>query len=148
MEGEARDVARKHAALALKFQQSGDPPKLLLSGGELTVTIKGSGRGGPNQEYALALAIALDGRHNIFAIACDTDGADGGTGAIDDPAGAYISPETLSRAAKLGISSIRHLENNDSSAYFNALGDLIITGPTYTNVNDFRAIMVNNLLPK
>lgn len=148
LEGEARAVALEHAKLALEVQQRQDRPTLLLSGGELTVTIKGTGRGGPNQEYALALAITLNGRHNIFAIACDTDGADGGTGAIDDPAGAYISPETLGRANKLGISSIHHLENNDSSAYFNALDDLIITGPTYTNVNDFRAIMVNKSLSK
>ncbi len=146
IEGEAREVARAHAGLALELQQNGAKPTLLLSGGELTVTLEGKGRGGPNQEYALALAIALEGRHNIFAIACDTDGADGGTGALSDPAGAVISPETIERAAELGISPFNYLRNNDSFGLFSALGDLIVTGPTYTNVNDLRIIMVNSVL--
>ena len=146
IEGEARDIAAAHAELALKTALEQTKPTIILSGGELTVTMKGSGSGGPNQEYALALAIALNERHNICAIACDTDGADGGSGAADDPAGAFISPETIIRATKLGLISANYLKDNDSSSYFEALGDLIITGPSYTNVNDFRAIMVNKLL--
>jgi len=146
LEGEARTVAREQAALAVKLARSDSEPALLLSGGELTVTVTGGGRGGPNQEFALSLAIALNGAPNIDAIACDSDGADGGSGAVDDPAGARITPATIHRADGLGLSAVNHLENNDSTGFFEALNDLIFTGPTYTNVNDFRAIMVNGRL--
>ena len=117
---------------------SGDRPGLLLSGGETTVTVRGNGRGGPNTEFILALALALDGQPETRAIACDTDGIDGG----GDNAGAHISPDTLSRAAKAGLNAAAMLEDNDSYGFFTALGDLVITGPTLTNVNDFRAILI------
>jgi glycerate 2-kinase len=145
LEGEARDRAREHAQKALEMVQS-DRPAMLISGGELTVTIHGEGKGGPNQEYALTLAIALDGHPDIEAIAGDTDGADGGSGAATDPAGAIIGPNTLLRANAAGIDPSDHLMRNDSTSFFKALGDSIVTGPTYTNVNDFRAIMVNRKL--
>jgi len=142
VEGEARDVARAHAKLALAAAKPGT--KLaLLSGGELTVTVRGSGSGGPNQEYALALAIALNGAPGICAIAADTDGTDGGRGAADDPAGALALPDTLARANSLNISPQSCLENNDSTGFFRSLGDLVSTGPTQTNVNDFRAILID-----
>ena len=142
LEGEARDVARAHASLALAASAPG--AKLaLLSGGELTVTVRGSGSGGPNQEYALALALALDGAPGIVAIAADTDGTDGGRGAADDPAGAMVVPDTIQRAISLGIGALACLENNDSTAFFRAIGDLVATGPTQTNVNDFRAILID-----
>ncbi len=145
LEGEARSRAREHAEKALEMARSGRPA-MLISGGELTVTMRGNGRGGPNQEYALALAMALDGHPDIEAIACDTDGADGGAGAPDDPAGAIVLPDTLLRANAADTDPKDHLIRNDSSSFFNILGDLIVTGPTYTNVNDFRAIMVNRKL--
>ena len=145
LEGEARDRAREHATMALEMARSGRPA-MLISGGELTVTIHGDGQGGPNQEYALALAIALHGHPDIDAIACDTDGADGGSGALNDPAGAILGPETLLRANAAGIDPRDHLIRNDSTSFFKALDNLIATGPTYTNVNDFRAIMVNRKL--
>ena len=116
---------------------------LLLSGGELTVILRGKGRGGPNQEYALALALALDGAANIAAIAGDTDGTDGGVGWPDDPAGAFIDATTLSRASALGLDAARFLDENDSSGFFERLGDLLTPGPTCTNVNDLRAIFVD-----
>ena len=142
LEGEARDVARAHAKLALEAALPG--AKLaLLSGGELTVTVRGSGAGGPNQEYAPALAIALDGAPGITAIAADTDGTDGGRGAADDPAGAVVFPGTLARATAQGIDAVACLENNDSTGFFRSLGDLALTGPTQTNVNDFRAILID-----
>ncbi len=141
LEGEARRVATEHAALA-KQKQSLGKPALILSGGELTVTVKGDGRGGPNQEYALALALALGGAPGIHALAADTDGTDGGSGAADDPAGAIISPTTLARAASIGRDAATFLENNNSTAFFESLGDLLVSGPTQTNVNDFRAILV------
>ena len=118
-------------------------PVLLLSGGELTVTIRGNGRGGPNQEYALALAIALDGQKNIAAISGDTDGTDGGAGSSDDPAGAFVDETTLSRARSLGLDPARFLADNDSTGFFERLGDLLVPGPTCTNVNDLRAVLVD-----
>ena len=142
LEGEARDRAREHAEKALEMAKAGRPA-MLISGGELTVTIRGNGHGGPNQEYALALAMTLQGHPDIEAIACDTDGADGGSGALDDPAGAIVGPDTLLRAIAAGADPEIHLASNNSSSFFNILGDLVVTGPTYTNVNDFRAIMVN-----
>ena len=116
---------------------------VLLSGGELTVTIRGEGRGGPNQEYALALAIALDGARGIAAVAGDTDGTDGGAGSADDPAGALVDETTLARAARSGHDAAAFLERNDSTGFFDHLGDLLRPGPTYTNVNDFRAVLID-----
>jgi hydroxypyruvate reductase len=142
IEGEARDVAADHAAHALALQKAGRRA-VVLSGGELTVTIRGEGRGGPNQEYALALAMALNGAPGIAALAADTDGTDGGGGSADDPAGAAIDPTTLSRARALGLDPAVFLAENDSTGFFARLGDLVNTGPTCTNVNDFRAIVVD-----
>jgi hydroxypyruvate reductase len=142
IEGEARSVAAEHAERALSLQAQGRSA-VILSGGELTVTIRGRGRGGPNQEYALALAIALDGAPGIAALAGDTDGTDGGGGSADDPAGATIDPGTLARARALGLDPAAFLADNDSTAFFSRLGDLVMTGPTCTNVNDFRAIVVD-----
>ena len=134
LEGEARHLGQGHAALALR---SG--PGVLLSGGETTVTVNGKGgRGGRNCEYLLAMAIALDGVPGIHAIACDTDGIDG----TEDAAGASITPTTLNRAAKAGLDAQVMLDGHDSYSFFAELGDLIITGPTRTNVNDFRAILI------
>ena len=142
LEGEARDIARDHAELALAKSKPGT--KLaLLSGGELTVTVTGQGTGGPNQEYALALAIALNGASGISAIAADTDGTDGGRGAAEDPAGAVVFPDTIARAKAICIDPVAHLENNDSTGFFRSLDDLVTTGPTQTNVNDFRAILID-----
>jgi hydroxypyruvate reductase len=115
----------------------------ILSGGELTVTLKGGGRGGPNQEYALALAIHLAGARGIAAMAADTDGTDGGRGQPDDPAGAFIDDTTLIRAKGLGLDPAAFLADNDSTGFFNAIGDLFVPGPTFTNVTDFRAILVD-----
>jgi hydroxypyruvate reductase len=142
IEGEARDVARDHAARALEIQSRGGRAAI-LSGGELTVTIRGKGRGGPNQEYALALALALNGAPGIAALAGDTDGTDGGGGTASDPAGARIGPDTLSHARKLGLDPAQFLADNDSTGFFERIGDLVETGPTCTNVNDFRAILVD-----
>jgi hydroxypyruvate reductase len=111
----------------------------LISGGELTVTVRGAGRGGRCTAFLLGLALDLDGRDGIEAIACDTDGIDG----TEDNAGALITPDTLSRAAALGLSPRRMLEDNDSYTLFARLGDLVVTGPTRTNVNDYRAILVS-----
>jgi hydroxypyruvate reductase len=116
---------------------------VILSGGELTVTMRGQGRGGPNQEYALALAMALGGAPGIAALAGDTDGADGGGGSPDDPAGAIIDDTTIARATGLGLDPAAFLADNDSTGFFSRLGDLVTTGPTRTNVNDFRAIVVD-----
>jgi len=141
LEGEARDVARAHAALAREMQARlapGAAPVLLMSGGELTVTRQGDGVGGPNAEYALALALALDGAAGIHAIACDTDGVDGAA----EVAGATIAPDTLARARATGIDAEAALARNDAHGFFAALGDPVITGPTLTNVNDFRAILI------
>ncbi|MGB6730959.1 MAG: MOFRL family protein, partial [Xanthobacteraceae bacterium] len=115
----------------------------ILSGGELTVTLKGGGRGGPNQEYALALAIHLAGAKGIAALAADTDGTDGGRGRPDDPAGAFIDDTTLARAAAAGLDPAAFLADNDSTGFFNGIGDLFTPGPTFTNVTDFRAIVVD-----
>ncbi len=141
MEGEARDVALVHAALARQVSLHGQPfskPCVLLSGGETTVTVKGRGRGGRNAEFLLALAVALDGQAGIHALACDTDGIDGS----EDNAGAVSGPTTLADAAALGLSPRKLLENNDAYSLFSALGALIVSGPTRTNVNDFRAILI------
>jgi len=141
LEGEARDIAVEHAALALKICAEGgaaNEPIVILSGGELTVTMNGDGRGGPNGEYMLAMAHALNGAPGIHAIACDTDGIDGS----EDNAGAHISPDTLIRAATAGLDIASHLKNNDSYGFFIGINDLIMSGPTYTNVNDFRALLV------
>ena len=143
LEGEARVIAADHAALALRHAEAGEKVAI-LSGGELTVTIAGSGRGGPNREYALALALALAGDERIAAIACDTDGADGVPGSDGaDVAGAMIGPDTLVRAASLGLNGDKCLADNDAGGFFETLGDAVITGPTRTNVNDFRAILVS-----
>lgn len=143
LEGEAREVALSHAQLAQKCLAEGHRA-VILSGGELTVTVNGQGRGGPNQEYALALAMALNGQPGIAALAGDTDGSDGGVGAADDPAGAIIDSSTICRAASLNLVPATFLENNDSTGFFRQTGDLLICGPTGTNVNDFRAILVDN----
>lgn len=140
--GEARDVARAHAALALEAKRAGRKA-VILSGGELTVTIRGHGAGGPNQEYALALAIALNNTPGIAALAGDTDGTDGGGGNADDPAGAFVDAATLQRAQAAGRNPAADLDNNDSTAFFRAAGDLLDPGPTGTNVNDLRAILVD-----
>ena len=137
VEGEARDVAREQAALALTTRGL----TVILSGGETTVTIKGKGRGGRNAEFALALAIALDGKPHIAAIAGDTDGIDGS----EDNAGALVTPDTLARARAKGLDANAFLANNDAYSFFEALDNLIVTGPTRTNVNDFRAILVEKL---
>jgi glycerate 2-kinase len=142
IEGEARDIATAHGRLARNLQAQGRRA-VVLSGGELTVTIAGTGRGGPNQEYALALARALDGAPGIAAVAGDTDGTDGGTGSPDDPAGAFIDETTLARARNLGLDPAAFLADNDSTGFFERLGDLLEPGPTFTNVNDFRAILVD-----
>jgi len=134
IEGEARMVAAEQARLAL----SQNAPCVLISGGETSVTVRGTGRGGRNAEYLLALAIALNGHPGIHAIACDTDGIDG----TEDNAGALLFPDSLARAAALGLDAWAMLEDNDGYGFFGALGDLVVTGPTRTNVNDFRAILV------
>ncbi|MEF2549498.1 glycerate kinase [Aurantimonas sp. E1-2-R+4] len=141
VEGEARDVARQHARLALDAKARGER-LAILSGGELTVTIRGEGRGGPNQEYALALAVALNGEAGIAALSGDTDGTDGGTGLASDPAGAFVLPDTLARAKAAGLDAERALADNDSTRFFEGLGDLFVPGPTHTNVNDCRIILV------
>ena len=117
----------------------GEKASVLLSGGETTVTIQGTGDGGPNTEYALALAIELSGTDGISAIACDTDGIDGSR----DNAGAMVFPDTLSRARTLGLEPEKYLDNNDSYGFFALLEDLVKPGPTLTNVNDFRAILID-----
>ncbi|MEZ5924915.1 MAG: DUF4147 domain-containing protein [Hyphomicrobiaceae bacterium] len=142
LEGEAREVARAHAALALARRSEGRRTAI-LSGGELTVTVRGGGTGGPNQEYALALALALAGATGISALAADTDGSDGGSGAADDPAGAFVLPDTLARARALDLNAVNFLDDNNSSVFFGRLGDLVVTGPTRTNVNDFRVLLVD-----
>jgi glycerate 2-kinase len=138
IEGEARDVATEHAARVRALMAEETGPLVILSGGELTVTRRGAGVGGPNAEYALALAIALDGAAGVHAIACDTDGVDGAA----EVAGAVIGPMTLSQAHKAGIDAQDHLERNDAHGFFAAVQGQVITGPTLTNVNDFRAILI------
>ena len=142
VEGEAREVAAAQAKLARDMQAQGKRA-VILSGGELTVTLRGHGRGGPNQEYALALVTALDGSTGIAALAGDTDGTDGGGGSADDPAGAFADGESAARARGLGLDPAAFLADNNSTGFFSALGDLLQTGPTFTNVNDFRAIVVD-----
>jgi hydroxypyruvate reductase len=143
IDGEAREVAAAHARLARELKAQGRRA-VILSGGELTVTVRGRGRGGPNQEYALALAIALAGTAGIAALAGDTDGTDGGSGKPDDPAGAFIDASTLARARELGLDPAGLLDDNNSTEFFATLGDLLRPGPTFTNVNDFRAIVVDS----
>lgn len=142
VEGEAREVAAAHARLAHDLRAQGRRA-VILSGGELTVTIRGKGRGGPNQEYALALAIALDGLPAAAALSADTDGTDGGVGEASDPAGALVDGGTVARARALGLDPAAFLADNNSTAFFAALGDLLMTGPTFTNVNDLRTIVVD-----
>lgn len=142
VEGEARDVAAAHARIAQELRAQGKRA-VIISGGELTVTIRGKGRGGPNQEYALALAIAVKGMPEIAAIAGDTDGTDGGSGDASDPAGAIVDGDSVARARARGLDPAAFLADNNSTAFFSALGDLLVPGPTYTNVNDFRAIIVD-----
>ena len=142
LEGEARDVAADHAKLALQAREQGKRVAI-LSGGELTVTVRGNGRGGPNQEYALALAALLKDTSGISALAADTDGADGGAGSAADPAGAIIDAGTFARMKSLGLDPKAYLDNNDATAFFAATGDLLLTGPTLTNVNDIRVILVD-----
>jgi hydroxypyruvate reductase len=141
IEGEAREVGKVMAAMASQVRRAGQPfqpPCVLLSGGETTVTIRGNGRGGRNVEFLLALGIALDGAAGITAIAGDTDGVDG----QEEIAGALWRPDTLERARQQNIAARASLENNDAHGFFQALGDAVITGPTLTNVNDFRAIFI------
>jgi hydroxypyruvate reductase len=141
IEGESREVAQVMAGIARQVARHGQPaeaPAVLLSGGETTVTVRGSGRGGRNAEFLLALAVALDGHPRIHALACDTDGIDG----TEDNAGCLLGPDSLARARGLGIDAKARLADNDGYGFFSALGDLVTTGPTRTNVNDFRAILV------
>ena len=136
--------AADHAKLALKAR--GDGKRVaILSGGELTVTVRGNGRGGPNQEYALALAGLLKDTSRMSALAADTDGADGGAGSAADPAGAIIGQTTFARMKSLGLDPKAYLDNNDATAFFAATGDLLLTGPTLTNVNDIRVILVDGV---
>jgi glycerate 2-kinase len=143
IEGEAREVASAHARLARTLKAQGRRA-VILSGGELTVTLRGKGRGGPNQEYALALAVALAEARGVAALAGDTDGTDGGAGRADDPAGAFIDASTLVRGRCLGLDPTAFLADNNSTEFFEKLGDLLMPGPTRTNVNDFRAILVDS----
>ena len=141
IEGEAREVGKVMAGLARSAVDHGEPaprPCVLLSGGECTVTMRGKGRGGRNVEFLLALAIALNGKPGVFAMAGDTDGVDG----VEEVAGALIGPDTLARAHALGLSPRDMLAQNDAHSFFEALGDQIVTGPTRTNVNDFRAVYI------
>jgi glycerate 2-kinase len=143
IEGEARDVGKVFAGIALQVAERNQPfaaPCMLLSGGETTVTVRGTGRGGRNVEYLLSLAIALEGHARIYALAGDTDGVDG----QEEIAGAYIGPDSLARAWAQGLRPQDMLANNDGHGFFSALGDSVITGPTLTNVNDFRAILVKS----
>jgi len=141
LEGEAREVAAAHAKLALDARAQGKRVAI-LSGGELTVTVRGNGRGGPNQEYALALADLLKDTPGISALAGDTDGADGGAGSASDPAGAMIDAATFAKMEAQHLDPRAFLDNNDATAFFAATGDLLQTGPTLTNVNDIRVILV------
>jgi hydroxypyruvate reductase len=141
IEGEARDVGKVLAGIALQVAERNQPlqaPCILLSGGETTVTVRGNGRGGRNVEYLLSLAIALEGHARIHALAGDTDGVDG----QEEIAGAYLGPDSLERARSLGLKPTDMLGNNDAHSFFSALDDSVITGPTLTNVNDFRAILI------
>ena len=142
IEGEAAEVGRVMAGIARQVavhRQPAPPPCVLISGGETTVTVRGRGRGGRNVEFLLGLAIQLDGLAGVHALAADTDGVDG----AEDVAGAIVAPDTLTRAASLGISAKDRLADNDGHGFFAALNDQVVTGPTLTNVNDFRAILIN-----
>jgi hydroxypyruvate reductase len=136
VEGEARAVAAGHARLAQQYAAAGKPVAL-ISGGELTVTVTGSGRGGPNQEYALALALTLEGAPGVWALACDTDGIDGSGGA----AGGFAAPDTLGRAQALGLDPRAALDANDAGGLLDAIGDRLVTGQTGVNVNDLRMVL-------
>ena len=141
IEGESREVAMVHAGIARQVKRHGQPAKtpcVLLSGGETTVTVRGSGRGGRNAEFLLALAVALNGERGISALAGDTDGVDG----TEDNAGAVLAPDSLARAAARNLDARAMLADNDGYSFFSGLGDLVITGPTLTNVNDFRALLI------
>jgi glycerate 2-kinase len=150
MEGESREVGKVHAALARAVARRAEPfapPDRITQGGETTVTVKKQpegtpreprGRGGRAGEFCLGLAQALQGQPRVWALAADTDGIDG----VEDNAGAFVTPDTLQRAAAHGLKAAAFLDRNDSYSYFAALGDLVVTGPTHTNVNDFRAILV------
>jgi glycerate 2-kinase len=142
LEGEAREVAGEHARLALQARAKGQRVAI-LSGGELTVTVRGNGRGGPNQEYALALADLLKDTPDVAALAGDTDGADGGAGSASDPAGALIDANTFAAMRAKGLDPKAYLANNDATGFFATTGDLLQTGPTLTNVNDVRVILVD-----
>jgi glycerate 2-kinase len=139
--GESREVAKVHAALARQVRQHAEPfkpPVAMISGGETTVTMRGKGRGGRCSEFLLSLAVDLDGLANVHALAADTDGIDGS----EDNAGALLAPDSLARAAALGLVAKKRLDDNDGYGFFSALGDLVVTGPTRTNVNDFRIVLV------
>ncbi len=141
IEGEAREVGKVHAGIALQVRNHRQPvpaPCVLLSGGETTVTVRGEGRGGRNVEFLLSLAVALNGADGIHAVAGDTDGVDG----QEEIAGAFLTPDTLTRAWEKGIRPRDSLDDNDGHGFFEALGDSLVTGPTLTNVNDFRAILI------
>ncbi|MBC8006882.1 MAG: glycerate kinase [Prolixibacteraceae bacterium] len=142
IEGEAREVAIVHAGVARQVKRHGQPAKtpcVLLSGGETTVTVRGQGRGGRNAEFLLALTVALGGESGIHALAGDTDGIDG----TEDNAGAMVTPDSLVRAAQHNLDAKKMLADNDGYRFFSGLGDLVVTGPTLTNVNDFRAILIS-----
>ena len=141
LEGESREVGIVLAGIARQVRRHGQPaapPCVLLSGGETTVTVRGTGRGGRNVELLLSLALALRGAEHVYAIACDTDGVDG----TEEVAGALIGPDTLRRGTQLGVDAAAALADNDGHSFFATLGDQVITGPTLTNVNDFRAVLV------
>lgn len=142
IEGEAREVGRVMSGIARQVATHAQPapaPCVLISGGETTVTVRGKGRGGRNVEFLLSLAVDLDGLPNVYAIAGDTDGVDG----AEEVAGAMVSPDTLARAARLGLNARESLADNDGHGFFERLGDQVVTGPTFTNVNDFRAILIS-----
>lgn len=139
--GEACEVAKVYGALAREIRQHGKPwtpPVALISGGECTVTVKGKGRGGRCAEFLLSAAVDLGGTANIHGLACDTDGIDGS----ENNAGAWLAPDTLQRASAMGINARQCLDNNDGYGFFNAIGNLVVTGPTRTNVNDFRVLLI------
>jgi len=142
LEGESREVGKVHAALARQIVRRGQPfarPCVVLSGGETTVTVKQKGgRGGRASEFLLGCALALQGERDVWALAADTDGIDG----VETNAGAFATPDTLERARRLGLNGRDHLDRNDAYSFFAGLGDLLVTGPTFTNVNDFRAILI------
>jgi hydroxypyruvate reductase len=139
--GEASEVAKVYAALARQIRRQGEPfkpPLALISGGECTVTVRGNGRGGRCTEFLLSLALELEGMPDIHALACDTDGIDGS----EDNAGAVLAPDALARAGAAGVSAKKLLANNDGYSFFESLNDLVVTGPTRTNVNDYRVILM------